>query len=217
MNNSVSFKGVIFDVDATLVDTTSVIDDIWKTWAEKKSISFEDVYPHIHGRKVNETLEAVNPKFVNEADIAEVKGIAIEKMKAANAIPEALNFVNTIPRKLWGIATSGPKSIATTSLIASGFELPSVMVCGEDVSKGKPHAEPFILAAQKLGFKPSQCIAFEDSPVGVESAKSAGCYTVALKTSHSEKELQQADLIVNGFSDLNIVENNDRLSITLKK
>lgn len=210
-----SFQGVIFDVDATLVDTISVINDIWQMWSTDKSIDFATVYPHIHGRKVNETLSYVNQKFNNEDEISKIKFIAIEKMSYAKPISGAVDFVNKIPNHLWGIATSGPYDIAKKSLSASGFILPNVMICGEDVQRGKPNPEPFITAAIALGFAPERCIAFEDSPAGVISAKDAGCYTIALRTSHTDNELYQADTIINDFNDIDIVMNNENTSINI--
>lgn len=215
MNNTVYCKAIVFDVDATLVDTMSVIDEIWLAWANSKNISFEAIANFIHGRKVNETLKEIDPAFDNENEINSVKQIAIEKMRTASPIVGALEFVNSLPKEVWGIATSGPENIATTSLKASGFCIPNVMVCGEHVTHGKPHREPFELAVNKLGFKPNECIAFEDSPAGVQSAKAAGCFTVALTTSHSKTELYEADLIVNGYSDISAVVENDQLAIRI--
>jgi len=62
---------------------------------------------------------------------------------------------------------------------------------------------------------PNECIAFEDSPAGVTSAKAAGCYTVALTTSHSKTELCEADLIVNGYSDISVVVESNQLAIRI--
>lgn len=210
-----SFQGVIFDVDATLVDTISVINDIWQTWSTVNSIDFETVYPYIHGRKVNETLSYVNQKLNNEDEISKIKLIAIEKMSYAKPISGAVDFVNKIPSHLWGIATSGPYDIAKKSLSSSGFTLPNVMVCGENVQRGKPNPEPFITAATALGFAPEQCVVFEDSPAGIRSAKDAGCYTVALRTSHTDDELYQADTIINNFNDIYIVMRNKNTSINI--
>lgn len=201
-------SGFIFDVDATLVDTMSVIDDIWKSWASLKRISFTEVHPYVHGRKVNETLSLVDEKYNNIQEQELVKSIAIEKMESAKPVKGALNFISKIPLDKWSVATSGPRNIATTSMKASGFPLPNVMICGEDVDRGKPHPAPFLKAASQLGITSDLCVAFEDSPVGVKSAKAAGCFTVALLTSHAEDELLQAnaDLVIQDFSELQLCE-----------
>jgi sugar-phosphatase len=202
--NSFSCKGFIFDVDATLVNTTLVINNIWKKWAGQKEIDFSDVFPHVHGRKITETLALVGSQYANKDEENKVKDIAVKAMETATEIDGALSFVESIPVQSWTIATSGPRKVAETSLLASGFKLPSNMVCAEDVNYGKPHPDPFIIAAKKLGLEPISCVAFEDSPAGVKSAKDAGCFTVAILTSHKAAELALADLVIDGFTDLTI-------------
>ncbi|WP_108650852.1 HAD-IA family hydrolase [Dongshaea marina] len=214
MRSLIKCQGFIFDVDATLVDTTTVINNIWKSWATKKNIGFELVYPHIHGRKVNETLKAIDPRYENICEETEIKIIAREQMSSARAIDGALDFVSSIPLSKWAIATSGPRAIATTSLKASGFPAPSNMICGEDVCKGKPDPEPFTRAADLLGVSPKECVAFEDSPAGVKSAKSAGCFTIALKTSHETDALAEADLLVDTFENISIHKESDGFILT---
>ncbi len=56
----------------------------------------------------------------------------------------------------------------------------STVVAGDDVSRGKPHPEPYLLAAERLGVLPSACVAIEDSPTGARSAVAAGCVTVTV-------------------------------------
>jgi beta-phosphoglucomutase-like phosphatase (HAD superfamily)/spore germination protein YaaH len=55
-----------------------------------------------------------------------------------------------------------------------------VLVTGDDVRRGKPHPEPYLLAARRLGVDPTECVAIEDSPTGVASAGAAGCVVVAV-------------------------------------
>ncbi|PSU70865.1 HAD-IA family hydrolase [Photobacterium phosphoreum] len=212
--NTITVRGFIFDVDATLVDTIAVIDEIWKEWSAVKKLNFTDVRPFVHGRKINETLAEINPKYNTEDGVLEVKCIAVEKMKKAKAITGALKFVKQIPNEMWSIATSGPRQVAVTSLKASGFSLPEVMVCGEDVTQGKPHPEPFLTAAKQLNLLPKQCVAFEDSPVGIRSALEAGCFTIALTTSHAKHELEEANVIIDDFADINLIFTKDN-EITL--
>ena len=212
----IKFDCFIFDVDATLVDTETVIDNIWKTWAKGVGIDFSLVQQHIHGRKIEETLRCVNSVLANDEQILAVKSIAVNEMKKATAIPGALEFVSKLDQGSWAIATSGPRKIASTSLHAAGFELPRVMVCAEEVSKGKPEPEPFLVAAKMLNVSPEQCVAFEDSPVGIKSAKTAGCYTIALLTSHRAVDLAEADLIVEGFDSLTLSKVEDKYCLAIR-
>ncbi len=85
-------SGFIFDVDATLVDTMSVIDDIWKAWASLKGISFTEVFPYVHGRKVNETLSMVDKKYNNIQEQELIKSIAMKKMEVQNQLKRSFGF-----------------------------------------------------------------------------------------------------------------------------
>lgn len=56
----------------------------------------------------------------------------------------------------------------------------TVSVTGDEVGLGKPHPEPYLLAAERLGVRPDQCVAIEDSPTGVRSALAAGCHVIGV-------------------------------------
>ncbi|MGF1908261.1 HAD-IA family hydrolase [Vibrio kasasachensis] len=213
----VSCNGFIFDVDATLVDTEMVIENIWRAWAKRVDIDFTLVQPHVHGRKIEETLRCVDEHFANHEQLLTVQSIAVEEMKKASAIPGAQQFVAKIANGAWGIATSGPRHVASTSLKAAGFSLPSVMICAEDVGKGKPDPEPFLAAVDALKVPAKKCVVFEDSPAGIKSAKAAGCYTIALMTSHKADELADADLIIDGFEALVLSIVDDTYTLTIRQ
>jgi beta-phosphoglucomutase-like phosphatase (HAD superfamily) len=65
-------------------------------------------------------------------------------------------------------------------LDAIGREHLPVTVSGDDVQRTKPYPDPYLLAARTLGVDPASCVALEDSATGATSARSAGCYTVAV-------------------------------------
>jgi len=74
------------------------------------------------------------------------------------------------------------------------------MVAGNNVKKGKPHPEPYLTAAKMLNIIPSECVVIENAPYGIESAKRAGMYCIAVSTSLSAKFLDKADCIVDKLS-----------------
>ena len=61
------------------------------------------------------------------------------------------------------------------------FEAFDVVVAGDDVKFGKPHPEPYLTAAHRLGVDPEDCLAFEDSVTGLNSAAAAGTHAVGVK------------------------------------
>ncbi|KTC83781.1 HAD family hydrolase [Legionella brunensis] len=81
------------------------------------------------------------------------------------------------------------------------------IVTAEDVQRGKPSPDGYLLTAQRLNVLPNQCLVIEDTPHGVEAAKAAGMYVVALLTSYTKNQLQNADKIINNFSQLILEEN----------
>jgi beta-phosphoglucomutase len=75
------------------------------------------------------------------------------------------------------------------------------VVCGNDVTRSKPDPEIYLLAAQRLQLSPAACVAIEDAPAGVESAKRAGMRCIAVTNSVTREQLRQADLIVASLAD----------------
>jgi sugar-phosphatase len=75
------------------------------------------------------------------------------------------------------------------------------LVTADDVVHGKPHPEPFLLAAQRLGVDPRRCLVVEDAPKGLEAAQAAGCFTLAVVTT-TPREALDADAIVSDLSEV---------------
>ena len=77
-----------------------------------------------------------------------------------------------------------------------------VVVAGDQVKQGKPHPESYLKAARLFNLKPEQCLVVENAPLGIESAKRAGMFCVALTTSLPREYLTQADIIVGSLHDI---------------
>lgn len=76
------------------------------------------------------------------------------------------------------------------------------VVTGEDTSEGKPSPAPYLKGAEKLGLPPEECLVVENAPLGIESAKRAGAYCVAVCNTLSREYLGQADEVVESLEDL---------------
>jgi len=104
-----------------------------------------------------------------------------------------------------GIASSGSREAIRRILARLGMDrFFGVVVAGEDVTNGKPDPEPYEVAAYRLGVRPDECLVFEDSAVGVRSAKTAGCKVVGVRNPHAltHQDLAAADLVVTGMEGL---------------
>jgi HAD superfamily hydrolase (TIGR01509 family) len=100
------------------------------------------------------------------------------------------------------LASSGDRLKVAFGMQALGLNgIFEAVVTGDDVSRSKPHPEIYLIAAQRLGVPPEECLAIEDAPAGVEAAKRAGMCCVAVTTSVARQQLSQADFIITSLAD----------------
>ncbi|GAF86257.1 unnamed protein product, partial [marine sediment metagenome] len=77
-----------------------------------------------------------------------------------------------------------------------------VIISGNDTEKGKPSPEPYLVAMNKLRVLPAESIVVENAPLGIKSARSAGAYCIAITSTMDKSFLEEADKIIDNFSDL---------------
>lgn len=204
--------GFLFDNDGVLIDSQEFH---WKSWQElmKNQNHFfldEKTFLATFGKRNDLILKQVLPKATDEeiAEIAEEKEALFRQLIKGKIklLPGMENFLislkqNNVPRI---IASSTP--IANLKLFLSDTILGQYFdhfVSAEEVAHGKPYPDVFLEAAKRIGYDPKKCIVIEDAPVGIEAGKKAGCYVIALETTHSKESLMAADLIYKGPSELN--------------
>jgi beta-phosphoglucomutase len=76
------------------------------------------------------------------------------------------------------------------------------IITGDEVPRAKPFPDPYLTAAHHLGILPEQCMVVENAPLGIEAAKNAGMYCVAIATTLGEEYLTAADLILRNIAEL---------------
>ena len=82
------------------------------------------------------------------------------------------------------IATSCALPLARARLAAAGLAAPAVLVTADQVARGKPAPDPYLLAAERLGVDPADCLVLEDAPAGVAAGRAAGMTVWAVATTH---------------------------------
>ena len=121
--------------------------------------------------------------------------------------PGVIRIIKTLFRKGWkvGVGSSGPRLNVELVLSELGLgEIVSSYTCAEDVMRGKPEPEVFLKTAHKMEIPPSGCIVVEDSVHGIEAAHRAGMKCIAITTTNSREKLDQADLVIFSFKELNL-------------
>lgn len=210
-------EAILFDLDGVLVDSMTVVERHWKLWAERHGLNPDEVIHKAHGRRIIETVEELTPHLDVNAEVETIASGEATDTDGLKLIEGADTLLNSLPKSNWAIATSGTRETALTRLHYAGLPLPNHLISADDVDKGKPNPDPYLLAAKKLGKNPERCVVIEDAPAGVTAAKAAGTYVIAVTTSHDEAELQHADIITDRLSSIEVtVQHSDNHESTLE-
>jgi len=180
-------RAVVFDLDGVLVDSTGYVEEQWRRWATAKGLSVEPFLRVCHGRRALETIRLAAPHLDAEVEVAAFAPEEADPILAP--VEGAARLLQALPVGTWAVATSGTRAVATERLRRAGLPVPGVLVCAEDVMRGKPCPDVYLLAAAGLGVEPTECLVVEDAPAGIEAARAAGMGVIALTTTHRCEEL----------------------------
>lgn len=203
-------KGVIFDWDGVVIDSSAQHEKSWELLAEeiqrplpadhfkagfgKKN---REIIPNLYqwSRDPEEIRILGERKEVLYRELVREQGVTV--LPGARELLEALKTAS-IPRS---VGSSTPRSNLDAIFAATGLDqLFDAVVCGDDVANGKPAPDVFLLAAKRLGLAPADCLVIEDAHVGIEAARRAGMKVLAVATTNSLEELGQATAAVHSLA-----------------
>jgi len=208
-------RAFLFDLDGTLVDT----ERLWVAAAEAvlrdagHPITHEQAVALIYGRAWGdiraELLRDYPDAFPTAAELERQMGLAFDRARGGTDIR-----IHGSIALLKRLAAEHPVAVVSGSsrrLIGEMLEFLGVdglvqfYLGTEDVPRGKPDPAPFLLAAERLGVPPQDCVAFEDSRAGVLSAKAAGMRVVALQRPGAPpQDLAEADEVLTNLGDFRL-------------
>lgn len=172
---------MLFDVDGVLIDSGSMYAATWGAWADMRAIDRAHLFNGIHGERGIDTVTRVAPQLIAEAELELLTEMLREHEAKAAAYAGAAELLSAYVGRC-GLVTSAPKLGTLARFERLGLPIPEVVVGGEDVSRGKPDPEPYLLGCQLLQVAPGDCVVVEDAPAGIAAAKRAGCYVLAVTT-----------------------------------
>ena len=205
-------KGILFDLDGVLVDTVPAHFAAWKRM-------FQD-YGYEFGIKEYKALVDGLPRYDGARAVMErhsddeVRHAAnkkndyfVEKIERGKfrVFDEAVALVRECQTKGLGLAVVSSSVNVRTVLDNAGLlDAFPVVIGGDDIERGKPDPDIFLLAAEKLGLSVNECAVVEDSKSGVQAAKAGGFYCIGLVHGGTPEDLPGADRIVGSLDELDI-------------
>lgn len=201
---SIRCQGVLFDMDGILISSLGSVERSWTKWALMRGIDPAYAIGVAHGCRAIETVARLRPDLDSEAELKIIEDIEIEDNEGLTVLPGVLELLRALPQDRWTIVTSATERLARVRLAAGGVPVPAQLVTADQVTRGKPHPEPFRAGAALLGFSPAECVVFEDSSSGVQAGRAAGCTVVATTFSHSIESLEAAHYLVRDVTGVKV-------------
>ncbi|MFF4834505.1 HAD family hydrolase [Streptomyces sp. NPDC001315] len=211
-------QALLFDNDGTLVSSLASVQRCWTRWAREYGITAEDFAGvALHGRPAVEIAADLLPADVVPEAVARIELLEVEDVPngGVELLPGTRDFLDSLPADRWAVVTSATLRLAEARLDAVGI-LPKTLIAADDITRGKPDPEPYLLAAHRLGVDPAHCVVFEDAPAGLRAGRAAGMTTVALATTHQAHELD-ADLVVEDLSALSALVTEGGVEISVHR
>jgi sugar-phosphatase len=218
MNSSsprIRCQGILFDMDNTLVSSQGAVERTWTKWAHMRGLDPEFVIHTGHGCRSLETIAIVAPHLDAVAEAEIVETIEAADTEGLAMLPGVSELLAALPPDRWTVVTSATVPLARARLTAAGIPTPARIVTAECAPLGKPDPGPYLAGAALLGFKPQECVVFEDAPAGVASGRAAGCAVVATTYSVPAEELTAAHFLISDLNAIAVKVFPDGLELTL--
>ncbi|VVB98840.1 Phosphoglycolate phosphatase [uncultured archaeon] len=201
---------VLFDMDGVIVDTMDLhfessqrvlaehgvrmpISELRKLGSKRSKDGFKELLPEKGDSEID---RMVKKKYA----------YLFAKAKGIKPIKGFLDFFFLVAGKHpIAVVSSSNRAFVEDILLQLGiFKDFGVVICGDDVRKGKPDPEGYLKAAKKLNVNPKDCVVIEDSVYGVMSARSAGMKVIAVTNTHDRNFLLDADLVVDSLAEITV-------------
>jgi len=151
-----------------------------------------------------EAIAKLRPDLDCNAELKVIENLEIADNEGLTILPGVLELLAALPANRWTVVTSATERLTRIRLALGGIPVPEELVTADQVTRGKPHPEPFLAGAALLGVAPTDCLVLEDSSSGAESGRAAGCTVVATTFSHPAESLNAAHYLVRDLTGIRV-------------
>ncbi len=180
-----SFKAYLFDCDGTIVDSMPLHYVAWKSVLREWNCEFdEDLFYSWGGMPVLEIISTLNQRngltMPVEAVAKRKESLYYEILPQLAAVPEVLEHIEDQHGQIPFAVVSGStrQSVTASLTVLNLLDRFDTLVCAGEYKRSKPDPECFLMAAEKLGVAPEDCLVFEDTEMGIQAATAGGMASV---------------------------------------
>ncbi|KAH8905364.1 DL-glycerol-3-phosphatase 1 [Coniochaeta sp. PMI_546] len=213
----VTFDGLLFDMDGTIIDSTEAVEKHWHKIGDEIGVDSKVILQTSHGRRSIDMLKILAPEKANWEYVRQMEGLLpLHHGHEASEILGARSLLSSLVSASfpsWAIVTSGTVPLVTGWLKALSLPYPpteELLITAESVENGKPAPDGYLLARKRLGLEGEgkKVLVLEDSPAGIRAGKAAGCLVLGLVTSHTLEQVKAAepDWIVRDLESVRLVQ-----------
>jgi len=208
-DNPSAFKGILFDFDGTLARTMEDNLEAWRAVTRTYGIELKpDDYFPFEGLPMQEIAARFfrmnNLPAPDVGELVKLKDEWYLKNHRFSFYPGVEELIDVLAegKVRMGIVTAGLRDRLEKSVPGSFLRKFTAVVTGDMTLRGKPHPDPYLRGAGELGVESEECIVVENAPLGIQAAKSAKSYCVAVCSTLERRYLTEADEVVDRFADL---------------
>ena len=206
-------KAVIWDMDGIIADTSQYHHKGWQIVFRKRGINYTEAdFRRNTGKRSDTIIREVLGEKIPQNEITEIiqeKDATFRQLMGGNIklFPGVLKLITSLKEHDFKIAIASSAPMENIRLITQSLKIDNyfdAIISGWEVTKGKPHPQTFLLAAEKLGVETEDCIVIEDAISGVTASKRAGMRCIAVTNTTSREELREADLIIDTLEEITV-------------